>query len=175
MTELQNDRNTEWQTGKNNMPPDLRSRGHKNLQKKLSSYISLNIQHRFPWRPCCTQTWWGFFWLILCFSTLYLNLIWYRSAVNTGIFLHQTEEYELFCHLAILLCFDKCSSPNMTLLILKPTLIAVVLNMCWLRVFHNKRISLQNKNTCSVVSLSFLQNAQQSSALMFFFQIMTNW
>ena len=34
--------------------------------------------------------------------------------------------------------------------------------MCWLRVFHNKIISLQNKNTCSIISLFFLQNAQQS-------------
>ena len=49
----------------------------------------------------------------------------------------------------------------MTLLILKHTLILVVLKMCWLRVFHNRRTSLQNKNTCSIVSLSFLQNAQQ--------------
>ena len=34
MTELQNDRMTEWQNDrqdKNNMPPDLRSRGHKKM------------------------------------------------------------------------------------------------------------------------------------------------
>ena len=67
-----------------------------------------------------------------------------------------------------LLFFDKDGLPNMSLLIL--TLIAVVLYTCCLRVFHNKRISLQNKNTYSIVSLSFLQNAQQSSA---FFQIIT--
>ena len=61
--------------------------------------------------------------------------------------------------------FDKGRSPYMTVLISKPTLIAVVLNICLLRVFHYKRISLQNKNACSTVSLSCWQNAQWPLAL----------
>ena len=158
------------------MPPDLRSRGHKNLQKKTVIIYKSKHPTQISMKTMLYSNLMGFFLI----DIMFLHIVFKSNMIQECckywyFFLHQTEEYELFCHLAILLCFDKCSSPNMTLLILKPTLIAVVLNMCWLRVFHNKRISLQNKNTCSVVSLSFLQNAQQSSALMGFFQIMTNW
>ena len=45
MTELQNDRQD-----KNNMPPDLRSRGHKNKDRKKKMHISVrkNKNAHFP-------------------------------------------------------------------------------------------------------------------------------
>ena len=50
MTELQNDRQD-----KNNMPPDLRSRGHKNISShEFSTKVSQNVHSRkrlFPFTP----------------------------------------------------------------------------------------------------------------------------
>lgn len=84
------------------------------------------------------------------------------------IFMHQKKRNMIFCpqYTLDIFLFERGRSTCMTLLISKPTLIAVVLNTCLLRVFHYKRICWQNKNACTIVSVSFLQNAQRSSTLM---------
>ena len=66
----------------------------------------------------------------------------------------------------------------MILLILKLTLKAEVLYMSWLRLIHDKRISLQNKKNMFISRIflfSFRECTTIISVNVDFFQIVTNW